>query len=87
MGWSDEEEPVFVLEDGTVLIYTLFGIFKTSFSMGQEAKDMKILNARYVIASIICHFILKPFITFSERSKSKLLLFNTRDTGGRTSDV
>ena len=46
MGWSDEEEPVFVLEDGTVLIYTLFGIFKTSFSMGQEAKDMKILNAR-----------------------------------------
>ena len=48
MGWSTDEEPVFVLEDGTVLLYSLFGSFKTSFSMGQEAKDMKILNARYV---------------------------------------
>jgi hypothetical protein len=47
MGWSEEEEPVFVLEDGTVLIYSMFGIFKTSFSMGQEAKDIKILGARY----------------------------------------
>ena len=47
MGWSVDEEPVFVLEDGTVLVYTLFGTFKTSFSMGQEAKDMKILAARY----------------------------------------
>jgi hypothetical protein len=47
MGWSEEEEPLFVLEDGTVLIYSMFGIFKTSFSMGQEAKDIKILGARY----------------------------------------
>ena len=47
MGLSDAEEPIFVLEDGTVLVYSLFGAFKTSFSMGQEAKDMKILNARY----------------------------------------
>jgi hypothetical protein len=46
MGWSEEEEPVFVLEDGTVLIYSMFGLFKSSFSMGQEAKDIKILGAR-----------------------------------------
>ena len=47
MGLTDEEDPIFVLEDGTVLIYSLFGTFKTSFSMGQDAKDMKILAARY----------------------------------------
>ena len=46
MGLTEEEEPIFVLEDGTVLIYSLFGTFKSSFSMGQEAKDMKILSAR-----------------------------------------
>jgi len=46
MGLTDEEDPIFVLEDGTVLIYSLFGTFKTSFSMGQDAKDMKILAAR-----------------------------------------
>jgi len=51
MGWSLDEEPVFVLEDGTVLVYTLFGTFKTSFSMGQEAKDMKILAARIFSSS------------------------------------
>ena len=45
-GWSDTEEAVFVLEDGTVLIYSMFGIFKSTFSMGQEAKDIKILSAK-----------------------------------------
>ena len=50
MGLTDEEDPIFVLEDGTVLIYSLFGTFKTSFSMGQDAKDMKILAARYSVS-------------------------------------
>ena len=45
-GWSHTEEAVFVLEDGTVLIYSMFGIFKSTFSMGQEAKDIKILSAK-----------------------------------------
>lgn len=45
-GWSDTEEPLFVLEDGTVLIYSMFGVFKSSFTMGQEAKNVKILSAR-----------------------------------------
>ena len=49
MGLTDEEDPIFVLEDGTVLIYSLFGTFKSSFSMGQDAKDMKILAARYIV--------------------------------------
>jgi len=45
-GWSQAEEPVFVLEDGTVLIYSMFGIFKSSLSMGDDAKDHKILSAK-----------------------------------------
>jgi len=45
-GWSDLEEALFVLEDGTVLIYSMFGLFKSTFSMGQEAKDIKILGAK-----------------------------------------
>ena len=45
-GWSDQEEALFVLEDGTVLIYSMFGMFKSTFSMGQEAKDVKILSAK-----------------------------------------
>ena len=45
-GWSEVQEAVFVLEDGTVLIYSMFGIFQSSFSMGQEAKDIKILSAQ-----------------------------------------
>ena len=45
-GWSDQEEALFVLEDGTVLIYSMFGMFKSTFSMGQEAKDIKILSAK-----------------------------------------
>jgi len=46
IGFTDEEEPLFVLEDGTVLTYSLQGVFRTSFSMGQEAKTVKILSAR-----------------------------------------
>jgi hypothetical protein len=45
-GWSDQEEPLFVLEDGTVLVYSMFGVFKSSFTMGQEAKNVKILGAK-----------------------------------------
>ena len=45
-GWSQEEEPVFVLEDGTILIYSMFGIFKHQINMGDDAKDHKILSAK-----------------------------------------
>ena len=40
--WSHCEEPVFVLDDGTVLVYSLFGDLVKSTSMGQEAKDLKV---------------------------------------------
>ena len=45
-GWSDTEQALFVLEDGTVLVYSMFGTFQSTFSMGQEAKDVKILSSR-----------------------------------------
>jgi len=45
-GWSETEEALFVLEDGTVLVYSMFGVFKSTFSMGQEAKDIKLLAAK-----------------------------------------
>lgn len=35
LGWSVNDELLCVQEDGTVLIYDLFGSFKRHFSMGQ----------------------------------------------------
>lgn len=32
--------------DGLVLIYDLFGNYQHTFSMGQEAKDTKVIDAR-----------------------------------------
>ena len=45
-GWSHKEDPVFVVDDGTVLIYSLFGEFSNSSSMGQEAKDVRLRDAK-----------------------------------------
>jgi hypothetical protein len=70
MGWSEEEEPLFVLEDGTVLIYSMFGIFKTSFSMGQEAKDIKILGARYNNSR---------FLIWNRKKKKSAFIFRSFD--------
>ena len=45
-GWSDKEEGLFVLEEGIVVIYSMFGILQSSFTMGQEAQDVKLLTGR-----------------------------------------
>ena len=46
-GWSDDtEDVVFVMNDGQVHLYSMFGIFKSTFSMGQEAKDVKLKSAK-----------------------------------------
>jgi len=44
MGWSCVEDLVCVQDDGSVLIYDIFGSFKKTFTMGQEAKDVKIIQ-------------------------------------------
>lgn len=46
MGWSENEELICVQDDGLVLIYTMFGIYQHTFSMGQEAKDTKVIDAK-----------------------------------------
>ena len=46
MGWSRDQELVFVIEDGTVIIYTIYGELIKTTSMGQEAKDVKIRDAQ-----------------------------------------
>jgi len=45
-GWSHREEALFVLEEGIVVVYSMFGILKSSFTMGQEAQDVRVLNGR-----------------------------------------
>ncbi|XP_066266739.1 vacuolar protein sorting-associated protein 16 homolog isoform X3 [Branchiostoma lanceolatum] len=46
LGWSCSEELLCVQEDGSVLVYDIFGQFKRTFSMGTEAKEMKVRDCR-----------------------------------------
>ncbi|KAG8195406.1 hypothetical protein JTE90_001418 [Oedothorax gibbosus] len=46
MGWSSSEDLICVLEDGTVLLYDLFGNLTKTTSMGQDVKDTKVLECR-----------------------------------------
>ncbi|KAF8764583.1 Vacuolar protein sorting-associated protein like [Argiope bruennichi] len=46
MGWSSSEDLVCVLEDGSVLLYDLFGNLTKTTSMGQDVKDTKVLECR-----------------------------------------
>lgn len=46
LGWSDAEELLCVQDDGLVLIYNMYGVYQHTFSMGQEAKDTKVVDAK-----------------------------------------
>jgi hypothetical protein len=46
MGWTDEEELLCIQENGIILIYNIFGKFQHKFSMGQEANDSEIIDAK-----------------------------------------
>ncbi|XP_056156959.1 vacuolar protein sorting-associated protein 16 homolog isoform X2 [Lampris incognitus] len=46
LGWSVCDELLCIQEDGTVLIYDLFGSFKRHFSMGQEVVQSQVLEAK-----------------------------------------
>ncbi|XP_061572203.1 vacuolar protein sorting-associated protein 16 homolog isoform X2 [Cololabis saira] len=46
LGWSVTDELLCVQEDGSVLIYDLFGSFKRHFSMGQEVVQSQVLEAK-----------------------------------------
>ncbi|XP_070536133.1 vacuolar protein sorting-associated protein 16 homolog [Ptychodera flava] len=44
IGWSCTDDLLCVQEDGSVLVYDIFGRFKRHFSMGQEAKETQVLE-------------------------------------------
>lgn len=46
MGWSHTEELICVQDDGIVLRYNMFGEYQHKFSLGQEVKDTKVIDAR-----------------------------------------
>ncbi|XP_074104817.1 vacuolar protein sorting 16 isoform X2 [Cotesia typhae] len=47
MGWSHQEELLCVQDDGMILNYDLFGTYQTTFSMGSEAKNTKVIDAKF----------------------------------------
>ncbi|XP_053327350.1 vacuolar protein sorting-associated protein 16 homolog [Spea bombifrons] len=46
LGWTVTEDLICIQEDGTVLIYDIFCIFKRHFSMGSELKQNQVLEAK-----------------------------------------
>ncbi|CAK6981606.1 vacuolar protein sorting-associated protein 16 homolog [Scomber scombrus] len=46
LGWTVSDELLCIQEDGSVLIYDLFGSFKRHFSMGQEVVQTQVLEAK-----------------------------------------
>ncbi|KAJ9598585.1 hypothetical protein L9F63_010714 [Diploptera punctata] len=46
LGWSSTEDLLCVQDDGSVLIYDMFGTHQHTFSMGQEAQDTKVIEAK-----------------------------------------
>ncbi|KAJ8898107.1 hypothetical protein PR048_003467 [Dryococelus australis] len=46
LGWSSEEELLCVQNDGHVLVYDMFGTYRHTFGMGQEAKDTNVIEAK-----------------------------------------
>ncbi|KAK1876336.1 Vacuolar protein sorting-associated protein 16 like [Dissostichus eleginoides] len=46
VGWTVSDELLLVQEDGSVLIYDVFGTFKRHFSMGQEVVQSQVLEAQ-----------------------------------------
>lgn len=46
LGWSSTEDLLCIQDDGSVLIYDMFGAYQHTFSMGQEAKDTKLIEAK-----------------------------------------
>lgn len=46
IGWSSEEELLCLKDDGTVLVYDMFGTMQGLFSMGEEVNATKIIEAK-----------------------------------------
>ncbi|GAB6031871.1 Vacuolar protein sorting-associated protein 16 [Chamberlinius hualienensis] len=46
MGWSVTQDLLVIQDDGSVLKYDIFGVYQSTFSMGQEARDKKVIDCR-----------------------------------------
>ncbi|XP_062853841.1 vacuolar protein sorting-associated protein 16 homolog isoform X2 [Trichomycterus rosablanca] len=46
LGWTVSDDLLCIQEDGTVLVYDLFGSFKRHFSMGNEVGQSQVLEAK-----------------------------------------
>ncbi|XP_071505509.1 vacuolar protein sorting-associated protein 16 homolog [Diadema antillarum] len=46
IGWSTAEDLLCIQEDGTVLVYDIFGKYQRNFNMGQEARESKVIEAK-----------------------------------------
>ncbi|ELU17286.1 hypothetical protein CAPTEDRAFT_168734 [Capitella teleta] len=51
LAWSNCEDLLCIQNDGSVLVYDIFGSFKRTFSLGQEAKDVKIVECQVFSSS------------------------------------
>ncbi|GAB1599866.1 vacuolar protein sorting-associated protein 16 homolog [Argonauta hians] len=46
IGWSNTEDLLCIQDDGVVLVYNMFCTFKKTFSMGDEAKTLKVKDCK-----------------------------------------
>ncbi|CAH3134282.1 unnamed protein product [Porites lobata] len=46
MGWSITEDLLCVADDGTVMVYDIHGAIKKTLSMGQDAKESKVIDCK-----------------------------------------
>ncbi|KAM7431240.1 Vacuolar protein sorting-associated protein 16, partial [Porites harrisoni] len=46
MGWSVTEDLLCVADDGTIMVYDIHGAIKKTLSMGQDAKESKVIDCK-----------------------------------------
>ncbi|XP_043252548.1 vacuolar protein sorting-associated protein 16 homolog isoform X1 [Colletes gigas] len=47
IGWSQQEELLCIQDNGMVHIYDMFGTYQHAFTMGNEVKDTKVVEAKF----------------------------------------
>ncbi|XP_029034323.1 vacuolar protein sorting-associated protein 16 homolog [Osmia bicornis bicornis] len=50
LGWSQQEELLCIQDDGMVHIYDMFGTYQHAFTMGNEVKDTKVVEAKFFVS-------------------------------------
>ncbi|CAK9821167.1 Vacuolar protein sorting-associated protein 16 homolog [Anthophora plagiata] len=50
LGWSQQEELLCVQDNGMIHIYDMFGTYQHEFTMGNEVKDTKVVEAKFFVS-------------------------------------